>query len=198
MLNLAIGAEYECLTPNFVKLKREIVETDHDVSQDHKSHQNQSISPKPDIRNAESTNPKSSSHHKNTKTVKESPFVGRSNPLMYSDVFKQSPYVTSLLSTPSFEFQNNKRLLPYSDHLFTMSAGYKVTGDDFARPLKQAGTHRQPKFNQNAAKGTVINRLRMFMYFKILKICFNILYYNISIFCYTLSYKIHYIIKYIS
>ncbi|KAF3427059.1 hypothetical protein E2986_13567 [Frieseomelitta varia] len=153
MLNLAVGAEYEFSTPNFVKLKREIVETDHDhVSQDHQPHQNQSTSPKPDIRNAESTNPKSLSHHKNTKTMKESPFVGRSSPLMYSDVFKQSPYVTSLLPIPSFEFQNNKRLLPYSDHLFTMSAGYKVTGDDFARPLKQqVGTHRQPKFIQNAA-----------------------------------------------
>lgn len=137
MLNLAIGAEYEFLTPNFVKLKREIVETDHDVSQDHKPHQNQSTSSKPDIRNAESMNPKSSSHHKNTKTVGQSPFVGRSSPLMYSDVFQQSPYVTSLLSIPSFEFQNNKRLLPYSDHLFTMSAGYKVTDDDFAKPLKQ-------------------------------------------------------------
>ena len=163
-LNFAIGAEYQFLTPNFVKLKREIVETDHDVSQDHKSHQNQSI--ELNTRNAESMNPKSSSHHKNTKTVKESPFIGRSSPLLYSDVFKQSsPYVTSLLSTPSFEFQNNKRLLPYSDHLFTMSAGYEVAGDDFARPLKQVGTHRQPKFNQNAAIGTVINRLRMFIYF---------------------------------
>ncbi|CAD1480394.1 unnamed protein product, partial [Heterotrigona itama] len=149
-MSFAIGAEYQLLTPNFIKLKREIVETDHDVSQDHKSHRNQSI--EPNIRNAEPMNPKSSSNHKNTKTVKESPFIGRSSPLMYNDVFKQSsPYVTSLLSIPSFEFQNNKRLLPYSDHLFTMSAGYKVAGDDFTRPLKQVGTDRQPKFHQNAA-----------------------------------------------
>lgn len=155
-LNSATGVEHQFLSSSFARSKRGVVETGHNVLQDYKSHQIQPIGP--NMRSIGSSNAKSPSHYKNVQIVKESPLVGGSIPLAYSDNFKQSPpYATSPLSVYSFESRNNERLLPYSDNLFTMSTGYKTTGDDFARPLKQAGTHRQPKFNQNVATGITIN-----------------------------------------
>lgn len=155
-LNSATGVEHQFSSSSFARSKRGAVESGHNVLPDYKSHQIQSNGP--NMRSIGSSNARSPSHYKNVQIVKESPLVGGGIPLAYSDTFKQSPpYATSPLSVYSFESRNNERLLPYSDNLFTMSTGYKTTGDDFVKPLKQAGTHRQPKFNQNAATGTTIN-----------------------------------------
>ncbi|XP_071859352.1 uncharacterized protein [Bombus fervidus] len=152
-LNSATGVEHQFLSSSYARSKRGVVETGQNVLQDYKSHQIQSIGS--NMRSIGPSNAKSPSHYKNVQIVKESPLVGGSIPLAYSDTFKQSsPYVTSPLSVYSFESRNNERLLPYSDNLFTMSTGYKTTGDNFSKPLKQTGTHRQPKFNQNAATDT--------------------------------------------
>ncbi|KAG9431164.1 hypothetical protein HZU67_07139 [Apis mellifera carnica] len=64
---------------------------------------------------------------------------------MYGDIFKQS----SSYIVPPFETQNVP-FLPYSDNLFTISAGYKIANDDnFGKPVNQAKI-----YNQNVAAGT--------------------------------------------
>ncbi|XP_043589665.1 uncharacterized protein LOC122570846 [Bombus pyrosoma] len=152
-LNSATGVEHQFLSSSLARSKRGVVETGHNVLQDYKSHQIQSVGP--NMPSIGSSNAKSPTHYKNVQIVKESPLVGGSIPLAYGDTFKQSsPYATSPLPVYSFESRNNERLLPYSDNLFTMSTGYKTAGGDFAKPLKQAGTHRQPKINQNITTDT--------------------------------------------
>ncbi|XP_017756828.1 PREDICTED: uncharacterized protein LOC108548422 [Eufriesea mexicana] len=143
-LNSAVGVERHFLTPRFVKSKRAIVETGHNVPQGYKSHQFQPDGPY--VRSIETSNPKPVSH-KGAKIIKESSLIGAAGTPVYSGVFKQSPPYSRL----PFESQNTKQLLPYSDNLFTISAGYKVAGDNFPKPFKQHGVHSQPKFHQNVA-----------------------------------------------
>lgn len=79
------------------------------------------------------------SNYKNAKIVKEPPPIGSTDPPMYGDIFKQSsPYII-----PPFETQNVP-LLPYSDNLFTISAGYKIANDDnFGKSVNQAKIYKQ-------------------------------------------------------
>ncbi|PBC34102.1 hypothetical protein APICC_09926 [Apis cerana cerana] len=127
-LNSATGVEF--FSASFARPRRGIVETSHDDD-------------KPRSIDVEKSSPRS--NYKNAKIVKEPPPIGSTDPPMYGDIFKQSsPYII-----PPFQTQNVP-FLPYSDNLFTISAGYKIGNDDnFGKPVNQAKI-----YNQNVAAGT--------------------------------------------
>lgn len=132
-LNSATGVEF--FAPSFARPRRGVVETSHDDSRDGKP------------RSVEKSSPRSS--YKSGKIVKEPPPIGATDvPPMYGDIFKQqsSPYII-----PPFETRNVP-FLPYSDNLFTISAGYKIANDNFGKPVNQATI-----YNQNVAAGKVSN-----------------------------------------
>lgn len=131
MLNSATGVEF--FSASFARQKRGIVETSHDDG-------------KPRSIDVEKSSPRS--NYKNAKIVKEPPPIGSTDPPMYGDIFKQSsPYII-----PPFQTQNVP-FLPYSDNLFTISAGYKIGNDEnFGKPVNQAKI-----YNQNVAAGKVSN-----------------------------------------
>ena len=132
-LNSATGVEF--FSASFARPRRGIVETSHDDPRNDK----------PRSIDVEKSSPRS--NYKNAKIVKE-PIIGSIDSPMYGDIFKQS----SSYIVPPFETQNVP-FLPYSDNLFTISAGYKIANDDnFGKPVNQAKIH-----NQNVAAGKVFD-----------------------------------------
>ncbi|XP_026670062.1 formin-J-like [Ceratina calcarata] len=111
------------------------------VTQEYRTHRYQPVSPTP--RTAQMDDAKT--YYKNAKI--EPAELGDS--YAYDNIFKHSaisPYS-----------QSNEQLSPYSENLFTMSAGYKVANDNFAKPSKQSGTNVQVpiyKTNHPLSKGT--------------------------------------------
>ncbi|CAL7939861.1 unnamed protein product [Xylocopa violacea] len=151
-LNSAVGEERRFFASNFVRPKREAMETGQNAAQHHGFYQFQPISP--NVQNIRTDSLRSASFN-DAKAVQVSPLITVSSPLPYSDLFKQSSVYSGLpISLDSSGSQSNEQLVPYADNLFTMSAGYKIGA---VKPLKptSAGTPQVPVYKTSQPLATV-------------------------------------------